>query len=95
MDTISIETEHGQTEDGTHVYSKEEHDRLQHAVDRMDEATFRDWLDAPGEGRVKGAGGPDAKPRSDFSMAEKARFFEEQRAAGNDNPWDAWEALPE
>jgi hypothetical protein len=93
MDTISIETEHGRTEDGKHVYSQAEHDRLEHAVDRMDEETFRDWLDAPGDGRVKGSGG--AKPKSAYSMAEKARFFEEQRAAGNDSPWDAWEALPE
>lgn len=94
MDTISIETEHGRTEDGKLIYSQAEHDRLQHAVGRMDEETFRDWLDAPGEGRVKGPG-RDAKPKSEYSMAEKARFFEEQRAAGNDSPWDAWNALPE
>ena len=34
------------------------------------------------------------KPRSSFSMAEKAAFYEKQRQAGND-PTEAWKALPE
>ena len=34
------------------------------------------------------------KPRSSFSMAEKAAFYEEQRQAGND-PAEAWKNLPE
>ena len=34
------------------------------------------------------------KPRSSFSMSEKAAFYEEQRQAGND-PAEAWQKLPE
>ena len=34
------------------------------------------------------------KPRSEYTMAEKVKFMEEQRAEGND-PWAAWQQLPE
>ena len=34
------------------------------------------------------------KPRSEFTMSEKAAFYEKQRQAGND-PTEAWKALPE
>jgi cytochrome c556 len=34
------------------------------------------------------------KPRSSFTVPEKAQFYQEQRAAGND-PNAAWQALPE
>jgi hypothetical protein len=34
------------------------------------------------------------KPRSSYTMAEKAAFYQEQRAAGKD-PNEAWSALPE
>ena len=34
------------------------------------------------------------KPRSEYTMAEKVKFMEEQRAEGND-PWSAWQELPE
>ena len=45
----------------------------------------------------EGANAPEnsaQKPRSSFSMAEKAAFYEKQRQAGND-PTEAWKALPE
>ena len=72
---ITIETEHGRTEDGKLIYTADEHAKLKDVTDRMTEEQYDDWFWAGTTGnRIvdrRGSGEPRQWTRKEYEAASK------------------------
>jgi hypothetical protein len=50
---ISFQTEHGRTEDGQRIYTRDEYRDLKDVLDRLSDRDYKDWIRAPVEGRIR------------------------------------------
>jgi hypothetical protein len=90
---ISFQTEHGRTEDGRRIYTRDEYRELDDAVDRLSDRDFKDWIRAPAEGRVRSedegeSSEAEAEGMESMSTEERAKMLNQPRHGSTSSTGD-------